>query len=36
MRGIVDWASEHARMVIALVILSIATGVIAYTGLPRR
>ena len=36
MRGLVDWAADHARMVSALVILSIATGVIAYTGLPKE
>ena len=36
MTGIVDWASEHARMVIALVVLSIATGIVAYTGLPKE
>ncbi len=36
MKAIVDWASEHARMVIALIALSIAAGTLAYTGLPKE
>ena len=30
MTGIVDWAAERARMVIAFVILSIMAGTLAY------
>jgi len=36
MKAIVDWASEHARMVIALVLLSIAAGGLAYSSLPKE
>ncbi len=36
MIGIVDWAAERARMVIAFVILSIAAGIVAYVGLPKE
>lgn len=36
MTGIVDWASERARMIIAFVVLSLASGILAYTGLPKE
>ena len=36
MIGIVDWAAERARMVIAFVLLSIAAGVLAYVNLPKE
>ncbi|MBT2131177.1 efflux RND transporter permease subunit [Aliiroseovarius lamellibrachiae] len=36
MIGIVDWAAERARMVIAFVFLSIAAGVLAYVNLPKE
>jgi len=36
MTGIVDWASNRARMVIAFVVLSIVAGYTAYTGLPKE
>ncbi|MXU65642.1 efflux RND transporter permease subunit [Oceanomicrobium pacificus] len=36
MKGIVDWASHNARMIMALVLLSIGAGVLAYTGLPKE
>ncbi|WP_424942861.1 efflux RND transporter permease subunit [Aliiroseovarius crassostreae] len=36
MIGIVDWAAERARMVIAFVILSIAAGALAYANLPKE
>ncbi len=36
MTGLVDWASAHARMIVAFVILSIAAGTISYTGLPKE
>ena len=36
MTGIVDWAAERARMVIAFVILSIMAGTLAYVGLPKE
>ncbi|WP_417603413.1 efflux RND transporter permease subunit [Primorskyibacter flagellatus] len=36
MTGIVDWAAEHARMVIAFIFLSLAIGVFAYAMLPKE
>jgi multidrug efflux pump len=36
MTGIVDWASNHARMIMALVVLTLAAGLLAYTGLPKE
>ena len=36
MTGIVDWAAKHARMVLALIVLSITAGVMAYVGLPKE
>ncbi len=36
MTGIIDWAAERARMVIAFVILSIAAGAMAYVNLPKE
>ncbi|SPF80888.1 efflux RND transporter permease subunit [Pseudoprimorskyibacter insulae] len=36
MTGIVDWAAERARMVLAFIVLSIAVGWVAYTGLPKE
>ncbi|MDY6859406.1 MAG: efflux RND transporter permease subunit [Pseudomonadota bacterium] len=36
MTGIVDWAAAHARMVLALVMLSVLAGTLAYTGLPKE
>ncbi|MDU8911120.1 efflux RND transporter permease subunit [Aestuariicoccus sp. MJ-SS9] len=36
MTGIVDWASERARMVIAFIILSLAVGAFAYAMLPKE
>ncbi|TCP61876.1 multidrug efflux pump [Rhodovulum bhavnagarense] len=36
MTRIVDWAAARARMVIAFVVLSVAAGVMAYTGLPKE
>ena len=36
MTGLVDWAAERARMVIAFVLLSIGAGVISYVGLPKE
>ncbi|WP_371169748.1 efflux RND transporter permease subunit [Aliiroseovarius sp. 2305UL8-7] len=36
MIGIVDWAAERARMVIAFVILSVLSGAIAYVSLPKE
>jgi len=34
--GIVDWAAQRARMVIALIVLSILAGSLAYVGLPKE
>ncbi len=36
MTGIVDWASQRARMVIAFIILSIVAGTTAYISLPKE
>ena len=36
MKGIVDWAGAHARMIVAFVIMSIVIGWTAYTGLPKE
>jgi len=36
MIGIVDWASERARMIITFVIMSLAAGTMAYLGLPKE
>ena len=36
MTGMVDWAAQHARMVIAFIVMSIAAGWLAYTGLPKE
>ena len=36
MTGIVDWAAERARMVLAFIALSLAIGTFAYTGLPKE
>ena len=36
MVGIVGWASAHARMIIAFILLSLAAGTLAYTGLPKE
>lgn len=36
MIGIIDWASSRARMIITFVILSLGTGWLAYTGLPKE
>ena len=36
MTGMVDWAAAHARMVVAFIILSLAAGWLAYTGLPKE
>ena len=36
MTGLVEWAAEHARMMIALIVLSLTAGIFAYTGLPKE
>ncbi|MEO1687366.1 MAG: efflux RND transporter permease subunit, partial [Pseudomonadota bacterium] len=36
MIGMIDWATERARMIFAFVILSIAAGSVAYVGLPKE
>jgi len=36
MTGIVDWAAERARMIIAFIVLSIAAGGYAYISLPKE
>ncbi|WP_341861368.1 efflux RND transporter permease subunit [Gymnodinialimonas sp. 57CJ19] len=36
MTGVIDWAAQRARMVIAFVVLSLAAGTAAYVGLPKE
>lgn len=36
MTGIVDWAAARARMIVALIVLSILAGALAYVGLPKE
>lgn len=36
MIGLIDWAADRARMVIAFVILSLTVGTAAYIGLPKE
>jgi multidrug efflux pump len=36
MTGIVDWAAERARMVLAFIALSLIIGTAAYVGLPKE
>ena len=36
MTGVIDWASQRARMILALIIASLAAGVFSYTGLPKE
>jgi len=36
MTGIVDWAGERARMIIAFIMMSVVIGAFAYTGLPKE
>ncbi|MEO0343289.1 MAG: efflux RND transporter permease subunit [Pseudomonadota bacterium] len=36
MTGIVDWASDRARMIFVFVVLSIAAGAVSYFGLPKE
>ena len=36
MTSIIDWASQRARMILALIIASLAAGVFSYTGLPKE
>ena len=36
MTGLVDWAAERARMIVALIIAALTAGIFAYTGLPKE
>ena len=36
MRGIVDWAGDRARMVIAFIVMSVLAGAFAYGTLPKE
>ena len=36
MTGIVDWAANHARMIIAFIVLSLVAGGASYVGLPKE
>ena len=36
MTGLVDWAAERARMILAMIALSLTVGIFAYTTLPKE
>ena len=36
MTGLVDWAAERARMILAMIALSLTAGIFAYTTLPKE
>ncbi|TDL78140.1 efflux RND transporter permease subunit [Palleronia sediminis] len=36
MTGMVDWAGNHARMIVAFIVLSLAAGWLTYSGLPKE
>jgi multidrug efflux pump len=36
MTGIVDWAANHARMILAFIVLSLVAGGASYVGLPKE
>ncbi|WP_339645258.1 efflux RND transporter permease subunit [Jannaschia helgolandensis] len=36
MTGLIDWAAERARMVMAFVVLSVIAGTVAYISLPKE
>ena len=36
MTVIIDWASQRARMILALIIASLTAGIFSYTGLPKE
>ena len=36
MNSVIDWAAQRARMVLALIAMSLAAGIFAYTGLPKE
>ena len=36
MTGLVDWAVERSRTILAMVLLAIGAGVAAYVGLPKE
>ncbi len=36
MTGLIDWAADRARMVVAFVVLSLVVGTAAYVGLPKE
>ncbi|MEM6596162.1 MAG: efflux RND transporter permease subunit, partial [Pseudomonadota bacterium] len=36
MKGLVDWAGQRARMIIAFITMSVVIGALAYDGLPKE
>jgi multidrug efflux pump len=36
MLGMIDWAAQRARMILAFVVLTLSIGAIAYVGLPKE
>ncbi|MEM7188851.1 MAG: efflux RND transporter permease subunit, partial [Pseudomonadota bacterium] len=36
MKGLVQWCTDHARMVMAFIVISVAAGLISYISLPKE
>ena len=36
MTAMIDWATYRARMILVFVAMSLAAGILAYTGLPKE
>ena len=36
MHGLVDWATDRARMILVFIAMSLAAGILAYTSLPKE
>lgn len=36
MKGLVTWATDNARMIVALIIMSVVAGVYSYANLPKE
>ena len=36
MTGMIDWATDRARMILVFVAMSLAAGILAYTSLPKE
>jgi len=36
MTGLIDWCADRARMVVALIVVSVGAGLVSYLGLPKE